>query len=269
LGGKDAMIICHDAPLERAANAAIWGGLLNAGQMCISVERIIVDDQVYEQFVSLLKDKIKNVTIGGPQDDCDMGPINFSPQLAVIERHIEQAVSTGAKLVHGGQRMPGKGQFFEPTLLVDITQDMDIYREETFGPVLPVIRAKDEEHAISLANDHKYGLTGSVWTKDIKRGKAIASRLECGQILINDLITSEACAPLPFGGVKSSGFGRYHGPDGLLAFSHTRAVFIDNGKNDKEPFWYPYKGKYPFAKEVFLHILKGRLFKAFMQLRKM
>lgn len=243
LGGKDAMIVCADADLARAAKAAVWGGLLNAGQMCISVERILVVDAVHDTFVAAVENEVARVRVGEPSEGADMGPITFARQLDTIERHVREAVAAGARIVTGGSRLDRRGRFYAPTLVTGVTPDMSIYREETFGPVLPVTRVRDEDEAIRLANDHEYGLTASVWTRDTRRGLALASRIEAGQVMVNDLVTSVGNPAIPFGGVKSSGIGRYHGAEGLLTFTHTRAVMVSRGLLASEPFWFPYREK--------------------------
>lgn len=269
LGGKDAMIVCADAPLKRAARAAVWGGLLNAGQMCISVERIFVVDAVHDAFVEALRAEVARVTVGGPDEDADMGPMTFPRQLDTVRAHLEEARAAGARILSGGEPLDRPGQFFAPTLITHVTPEMRIYREETFGPVLPVIRVADDQEALRLANDHVYGLSGSVWTTDLARGRRLASALECGQVMINDLVTSVGNPALPFGGVKSSGFGRYHGPEGLLAFQHTKAIMVDPGKAPAEPFWFPYEGKYADALEAFRLLAQGKLLRALGPMRRL
>lgn len=269
LGGKDAMIVCEDANLERAAKGALWGGFINCGQMCISVERLFVHEQVYDKFVGLLECELDRLKVGGPDEDADMGPMTFPPQLKTVEAHLSDAVEKGAKILRGGKRIDRPGQFFEPTLLAEVTPQMKVYAEETFGPVLPIIKVKSDEEAILLANEHQYGLTGSVWTQDKSRGLQIASRLECGQVMINDVVVSVGNPVLPFGGVKASGFGRYHGPEGLLAFTHQKAIMADRGFLNSEPFWFPYEGKYPHVVEVFEALLKGNMVKALGSLVKL
>lgn len=245
LGGKDAFIVCHDAPLERTAKAAVWGGLLNCGQACTSVERILVVESVYDRFMELLLKEVKAVRVGGPDEDPDMGPMCFARQIKVVSAHVEDARKKGAKISFGGNVIDRPGQFFEPTVIENVTTDMDIYRDETFGPVLPVMRVKDEEEAIRLANDHQYGLNASVWTLDVERGLKMASRIEAGQVTINDILSSVGNPVLPFGGVKNSGIGRYHGEEGMLTFTHTRAIMADYGRLANEPWWFPYQGKFP------------------------
>ncbi len=269
LGGKDAMIICADANLERAARAAIWGGLVNCGQMCVSVERILVEDAVYDRFVTVLTREIDKVRVGGPEEHADMGPLTFGRQLETIERHVKSAIDSGARLVRGGSRLDRPGQFYAPTLIADVKPDSELYREETFGPVLPVTRVRDAEEAIRLANDHQYGLTGSVWTSDLDKGLELASRMECGQVMVNDLVAIVGNPALPFGGVKNSGFGRYHGDEGLLSFTHAKAIMVDRGKLRAEPFWFPYRDKYDAMAMAFHGLLSGNLPKALVALTKL
>lgn len=269
LGGKDAMIVCADANLERAARAALWGGLVNCGQMCVSVERILVEDAVYDRFLQLLERHIDKITVGGPEEHADMGPLTFAKQIETVDRHVKGAVAAGARLVRGGERLDRPGQFYAPTLVADVKPDMELYREESFGPVLPVTRVRDAEEAIRLANEHQYGLTGSVWTSNIEKGLELASRMECGQVMVNDLVAIVGNPALPFGGVKNSGFGRYHGPEGLLAFTHQKAIMVDRGIFDFEPFWFPYRGKYGAMSMAFHGLLAGNLPKALVALTKL
>ncbi|MBK8265774.1 MAG: aldehyde dehydrogenase family protein [Nannocystis sp.] len=251
LGGKDAMILCADAPLERAARAAVWGGLANAGQACISVERIFAVESIHDRFIELVERELDQLRQGAPEDDADVGPMIFEGQLRIVDRHVRAAVADGARLLRGGQRLDRPGNFYAPTLLTGVRPDMEIYRDETFGPVLPVIKVRDEEEALRLANDHQFGLNGSVWTRDVKRGLALASRMECGQVTVNDLFITAANPALPFGGIRSSGIGRYHGEAGLHAFTHTRAIMVDRAFMSDEPNWFPYRGKYPGMLDLF------------------
>jgi acyl-CoA reductase-like NAD-dependent aldehyde dehydrogenase len=269
LGGKDAMIVCHDAPLKRAAKAAVWGGLINCGQMCTSVERLFVVESIYEAFKRELDREVAKIKVGGPDEDADMGPITFPPQLETIERHVKDAIEKGATLLRGGKRIERDGQFYEPTVIEGIEPGMEIYDEETFGPVLPIIKVRDEEEALRMANQHKYGLTGSVWTRDRKRGLELASRMECGQAMVNDVVLSVGNPVLPFGGVKASGFGRYHGPEGLLSFTHQKAIMVERAILESEPFWFPYRGKLPTMQKIFTHLLEGNLPGAVVNLLKL
>lgn len=271
LGGKDAFIVCADANLERAARACAWGGLVNCGQMCTSVERIFVEAKVYDRFVELLTREVEKVTVGGPDEHADMGPMTMARQIDIVDKHVKDAVEKGAKVVLGGHRLDRPGQFYAPTLLTDVRIDMDIYRDETFGPVLPVVKVESADQAVRMANEHQYGLVGSVFTSDVKKGIAIASKMECGQVNVNDVVVSVGNPALPFGGVKNSGFGRYHGPEGLLAFSHQKAIMVDRGYFDTEPFWFPYKNKYEGMREVFHGLVGGstmKVVRGFLKLRQ-
>jgi acyl-CoA reductase-like NAD-dependent aldehyde dehydrogenase len=258
LGGKDAMIVLEDANLKRAARAAVWGGLLNCGQMCTSVERILVVEEVHDRFVDLVRQEIGKIKVGSPDEDADVGPMTHQPQLIEVERQVRQAEKSGARVLHGGKRLSRAGSFFEPTLLTGVRPGMRIYQDETFGPVLPILKVKDEQEAIGLTNDHQFGLNASIWTSDLQKGLFLASHVESGQVSVNEVATSVMNPALPFGGVKSSGFGRYHGPDGLLAFMHTRAVTVNRGIFDSEPFWFPYAGKYPALLKTFGALIEKR-----------
>jgi len=218
-----------------------------------------VVESIHDKFVDMVRKELEKITVGGPDDDADIGPMIFGRQIETVARHIQDALERGARILTGGKPLEGPGQFFAPTMLADVTPEMEIYREETFGPVLPIIKVRDEEEAVRLANDHKYGLNASVWTQNIKKGISLASRLECGQASVNDLINSVGNPALPFGGVKSSGIGRYHGPDGLRAFMHTKAIMVDRGLLSNEPLWFPYAGKYPVVAQLFRGLVGGKL----------
>ena len=272
LGGKDAMIVCADANLERAARAAVWGGFLNCGQMCVSVERLFVEASIYDEFVEMLREEVGRLRVGPPDEGADMGPLIFGNQIDVVESHLEDAKARGATIAAGGSRIDGPGQFFEPTLVLDVNDEMEIYVEETFGPVLPVIKVRDAEEAIRMANDHQYGLTGSVWTGDRSKGMELASRMESGQCSINDLVASVGNPALPFGGVKNSGFGRYHGHEGLYSFMNQKAIMAAPDLLSVEPFWFPYAAKYPTVLGVFKGLLGNnmpRALKGFYRMLRM
>lgn len=269
LGGKDAVIICHDADLDRAARAVAWGGLTNCGQMCTSVERIIVIDSVHDAFVNKLEAAVKEVRVGAPDEHADMGPMTFPAQIDTVERHVDQARDMGAKVLQGGAKIDRPGQWYAPTLLTGITPQMDIWKEETFGPVLPVIRVRDEDEAIRLCNEHQYGLSGAVWTEDVQRGLDIATRIEAGSMMVNNVIQITGNPALPFGGVKNSGIGRYHGSEGLLTFVHTRAIMVDRGWFKRDPYWFPYGDKYSLFLSAFKALFRGNLPKAFLDITRL
>lgn len=246
LGGKDPMIVCDDADLERASAGAVWGAFTNSGQVCMSVERAYVHEKVYDKFVDKVVQRTKDLNQGLYTDErAEVGSMTFPRQLEIVERHVADAVAKGAKVLTGGKRRTDlKGLFFEPTVLVDVTHDMQIMRDETFGPVLPIMKVRDEDEAVRLANDSVYGLSSSVWTRDEARGRKIAEDgLHAGCSVVNDCLVNFALAGLPFGGVKESGIGRTHGEEGLKEFSKIKSVVVDRLGAKNEPLWYPYHPK--------------------------
>jgi acyl-CoA reductase-like NAD-dependent aldehyde dehydrogenase len=233
------MIVCADADIERASSGAVWGAFQNSGQTCISVERVYVVAPVYDEFVRKVVEKTEAVRQGVGRKS-DIGSMTFAPQLDTVARHIEDARTKGALILTGGKRRGDQpGLWFEPTVLADVDHSMEIMREETFGPVLPIMRVADESEALRLANDSPYGLSSSVWTSDPETGSRLASELEAGNVCVNDCIVSYAVPDLPFGGVKSSGIGRVHGVEGLREFTQPKAVVTDRGWLPREPFWFP------------------------------
>jgi acyl-CoA reductase-like NAD-dependent aldehyde dehydrogenase len=237
LGGKDPMIVCGDADLDRAAKGAVWGSFQNSGQTCMSVERVYVDASVHDDFVDRVVREaslIRQDSGGG-----DIGSMTFEPQLDIVQRHIDDAVGKGARIVLGGSRLDRPGLWFEPTVLVDVDHEMEIMREETFGPVLPIMKVNSAEEALRLANDSQYGLNSSVWTSDADLGTSIANRLQAGSVCINDCLISYGVPGLPFGGVKQSGIGRVHGPEGLREFSQLKSVLANRVDLPREPWWFP------------------------------
>jgi acyl-CoA reductase-like NAD-dependent aldehyde dehydrogenase len=239
LGGKDPMVVCDDADLERAANGAVWGAFMNAGQTCMAVERVYVHDAVYDKFVDLVVEKTRAVRQGTGATD-DIGSMSFEPQVEIVERHVNDALAKGARALTGGRRVPGRqGLWYEPTVLVDVDHTMDVMRDETFGPVLPIMAVRDDEEALRLANDSPYGLSSSVWSADAERGEHIAAALQAGNVCVNDCVVNYAVAGLPFGGVKESGIGRVHGVEGLRAFSNVKSVLSNRVSPRREIQWYP------------------------------
>jgi aldehyde dehydrogenase (NAD+) len=226
LGGKDALIICDDADLERATGAASFGSFMHQGQICMSVEKLLVHEKIYQPFMERFTARAANLKVGPTSDkDNVIGPLINDKQAAKVKDQIDDALAKGAKAVIGGGV---KGRFVEPTVITGVTPDMKVYREETFGPVVPVIPFRTDDEAVAIANDTEYGLSSGVITRDENRGLAIAERLETGMCHIN-------CSPIndephaPFGGVKSSGVGRYGGRWAMENFTETRWITLDRG----------------------------------------
>ena len=238
LGGKDPMLVLEDADAGRAARAAVWGACFNAGQSCVAVERVYAVDSVYDRFVEELDRAFDGVRAGGGGAR-DIGPIIHAPQLDVIEGQVKEAVALGATLRRGGQRSGEGGRWFEPTLLTGVDHGMSVMRDETFGPVLPVMRVPDEEAAIQLANDSRFGLHASVWTADAERARRVASRLRAGAVAINDCLVNYAMPGLEFGGVGDSGYGRQGGVEGLRAYCWSRSVTWSRVTPRRELQWFP------------------------------
>jgi acyl-CoA reductase-like NAD-dependent aldehyde dehydrogenase len=238
LGGKDPMLVLDDADPGRAARAAVWGACFNAGQSCVAVERVYAVDEVYDRFVAELDRAFDGVRAGGGGSR-DIGPIIHAPQLDVIEGQVKEAVALGATLRRGGRRSGEGGRFFEPTLLTEVDHGMSVMREETFGPVLPVMRVPDEATAIRLANDSRFGLHASVWTADAERARRVAGRLRAGAVAINDCLVNYAMPGLEFGGVGDSGYGRQGGVEGLRAYCFTRSITWSRMTPRRELQWFP------------------------------
>lgn len=234
LGGKDPLVVCDDADVERAAGAAVWGAFFNAGQTCISIERVYATGAVYEELVERIVEGARGVEVGR-----DIGTMTFPPQVDVVERHVADAVDKGARVLVGGGRVPGGGPLhLQPTVLVDVDHSMSVMREETFGPVLPVMRVDSEEEAVRLANETRYGLDAAVFTASRERAERMTAALETGSVCLNDVLVNYALPGLPFGGSKDSGFGRAHGDEGLLELSRTKSVAADRTGARREPHWF-------------------------------
>jgi acyl-CoA reductase-like NAD-dependent aldehyde dehydrogenase len=243
LGGKDAMIVCADADLERAAAGAVYGAFANAGQVCVSTERVYVVESVGDEFVRRVVEKTAALRQGSG-GEADVGPMIVASQLDVIERHVEDALARGARLLTGGRRNPRyDGLYYEPTVLVGVDHTMAVMREESFGPLLPIQRVRDEGEALRLANDSSYGLGASVWTRDKRRGVELARALETGSAVVNDCMITYAIPEAPFGGVKESGLGRVHGDIGLRGYCRVQSIVVDRFGAKSERIWFPYDGR--------------------------
>lgn len=219
LGGKDAMLVLDDADIDRAAKWGAWGAFFNAGQTCMSVERVYVVESQYDAFVEKAVKYAEEFKSGYTQEldsVYSMGPVTDPRQVKTIDLHLEDALSRGARLLTGGRQ---KGMFYNPMVIVDVNHSMLIMKDETFGPFLPIMKVRDEAEAIRLANDSAYGLGASVWSQNIKHAEAVARQIQAASIIVNDSIAQFGIPMLPFGGVKESGFGRTHGREGLMQFT--------------------------------------------------
>jgi acyl-CoA reductase-like NAD-dependent aldehyde dehydrogenase len=240
LGGKDPMIVCADADVVRAAGGAVFGAMMNSGQFCSSTERVYVVEAVADEFIRRVVEKVKTLKLGST-GEFDLGPIIWPNQLEIIERHVEDAVAKGAKLLTGGRRAHQFGKlFYEPTVLVDVNHDMVLMREETFGPILPIVRVRDENEALRLANDCVYGLAANVWTRDHDKAVRLAKRIEAGAVCVNDTAITYGVTEAPFGGRKASGVGQVNGDIGLKSYCYAQPIVLDRFGTKEEQVWYPY-----------------------------
>jgi acyl-CoA reductase-like NAD-dependent aldehyde dehydrogenase len=254
LGGKDPMLVLDDADVDVASSAAVWGAFVNAGQACLSVERCYVHRSLYDAFLKACVEKTKKLRIGNGLDpETDVGPMIHERQLQVVEAHVEDAVARGARVLAGGLRVPELGKnFYKPTVLADVTHEMRIMREETFGPVLPVMAFEDDEEAVRLANDSDFGLAASVWTRNRERGERVARSIHAGTVMVNDAISCFGISEAPHGGVKSSGIGRTHGRFGLEEMIRLKYLDVDLTPGMKKVWWYGYGGAFARQMEGFL-----------------
>jgi acyl-CoA reductase-like NAD-dependent aldehyde dehydrogenase len=242
LGGKDPMIILEDAHIENAARAAIWGGFCNSGQACASVERLYVHESIAPQFVAEVVKQTAVLKQGPPdQDEVDLGAMTNERQLEIVEEHIADAVAQGAKVLTGGHRVNNsRGWFHEPTVITDVNQSMKLMRDETFGPVLPIMTFKTDEEAIRLANDTVFGLTACVFTSGVSRGRRLAERIDAGTVMVNEVVYTHALAQTPWGGVKQSGYGRTHGRLGLLEMVTPQHLHVNRVPWLADVWWFRY-----------------------------
>jgi acyl-CoA reductase-like NAD-dependent aldehyde dehydrogenase len=242
LGGKDPMIVLDDANLENAARGAVWGAFANSGQACASVERCYVQRSIAPAFIERVVELTRELKQGiGSDTGVDVGAMTNERQLQIVEEHVNDAVRRGATVLTGGRRpeTPG-GFFYEPTVLTDVDHQMTIMRDETFGPALPVMSFDTEDEAIQLANDSPFGLTASVWTRDISKGRQMAERIEAGTVMVNEVVYTHGIAQTPWGGVKDSGYGRTHGRLGLLELVSPQHVHVNRMSFLPDLWWFRY-----------------------------
>jgi acyl-CoA reductase-like NAD-dependent aldehyde dehydrogenase len=246
LGGKDPMIVLKDANLERSVNAAAWGGLVNTGQVCMSIERVYVEEPIYDEFVEKLADKVRKVRQGadGRSYTADVGAMTSPAQVEIVEDHVEDARKRGARVLTGGRRGEGPGAWYQPTVIADVDHSMKVMRDETFGPVVPVMKVSDAEEAVRLANDSPYGLSATVMAGDNDEGERIARRIECGAVNVNDVLRNYQVLSLPMGGWKTSGIGFRHGAYGIRKFVRPESITVPSIPTPKsELIWFPYSAR--------------------------
>jgi acyl-CoA reductase-like NAD-dependent aldehyde dehydrogenase len=260
LGGKDPMLVLEDADVEVASSAAVWGAFVNAGQTCLSVERCYVHRGLYEQFLEACVEKTKKLIVNhGLDHNAEVGPLIHQRQLALVEEHVEDAKARGARILAGGSRFPEIGpNFYRPTVLADVTPEMRIMREETFGPVLPVAAFDGDDEAVRLANDSEFGLAASVWTRDSARGERLARHIHAGTVMVNDVVSCFGISEAPHGGVKSSGTGRTHGRFGLEEMVRVKYLDVDRMPGMKKVWWYGYGMNFAQQMEGFLDMQFAR-----------
>ncbi len=270
LGGKDPMIVLEDANIENAARGAIWGAFANCGQSCSSVERCYVHESIAENFTQAVVAETKRLKQSGDKQG-DLGPMISEQQLRVVERHVYEATARGATALTGGERVPDvPGPFFPPTVVTNVNHEMEIMREETFGPVLPIMTFRTDDEAVRLANDSDFGLTASVWTNNLARGRALAERIDAGTVTVNEVLYTHAIAQTPWGGVKHSGFGRTHGRAGLLELVNAQHIHVNRFPSVPDVWWFNYT---PDAGKLFRSLARrfasGSIFQMLLTLPQM
>lgn len=255
LGGNDAMLVCPGADLDRASGGASWGGLQNCGQSCGGVERIYVHASVYGEFCRQLKRRVETLRVGRDEDHtCDLGAMTTERQMKLVNEHIEDALAKGARIfAQSDCPQDGAGNFMPATMLVDVDHSMRVMQEETFGPIVAVMKVESMDEAIELANDSDLGLTGSVWSKDRKKAERLAKRIRAGVVTINDHLMSHGLAETPWGGFKESGIGRTHGELGFDEMTEPQCIVHDFMPGVKRNMWW-----HPFSPKIY-HGVRGIL----------
>ncbi|HYL86294.1 MAG TPA: aldehyde dehydrogenase family protein [Candidatus Angelobacter sp.] len=254
LGGKDAMIVLADADLEIASKAAVWGSYTNCGQVCLSVERLFVEQAAADRFAALCVEKTKKLRLGPGSDPAtDVGPLIRPQHVQRMSELVRDAVVRGARVLCGGNPREDLGpNFFEPTVITGVDSSMRLFQEETFGPILAIKTVSDAEEAVLRANESPFALAASIWTRNAQRGEALARRLRAGAVMVNDAISYFAIAEAPHGGCGLSGWGRTHGKEGMLELVQTKYVDVDRLPGSEKPWWYRYGERLEAAADAFL-----------------
>ncbi len=254
LGGKDAMLVLRDANLDVTASAAVWGSFTNCGQVCLSVERLFVEESIAEDFIARCVAKTQKLRLGpGNEPGTDIGPLIRPQHVQRMSDLLADAVERGAKIVCGGKARPDLGpNFFEPTVITGVNHSMHLFQDETFGPIMAIQTVRDVDEAVRLANETEFSLAASVWTADTGRGKSIARRLKAGTVMVNDVLTGFAIAEAPHGGCGLSGWGRTHGKAGLAEMVYVKYVDVDRLPKTEKPWWFRYGPELQKAADAFL-----------------
>lgn len=259
LGGSDPAIVLDDADVDVAASGIAWGRFSNAGQTCVAPKRVYVHDAVYDRFVERFAAVARALHVGSDAGaDLDVGPMINPAQAARLAAQLEDALAHGARIVAGGAPSTGDGTCFPPTVIVDAGAGALVHVEETFGPLVPIVRVRDADEAVRLANATPFGLSASVWGRDRRRAEAVARRLHAGSVVINDVVVAVGIAEVPHGGTKESGYGRSHGAMGLLECARTKALVEDRIAGARQPWWFGYGESHARNIDAFLRLWHGR-----------
>ena len=255
LGGSDPAIVLDDADLETAVSGILWGRFTNAGQTCVAPKRVIVADPIHDTFVDRITAAAANLVMGSGAGGSDMGPMIRPAQIDTLEAQLRDARQRGAHVVSHAR---GDRHFFAPTIVSNVTSDMRVAHEETFGPLLAIVRARDDEEAIAIANDTPFGLSASIWSRDLDRARRLAARIAAGTVQINDAVSVVGMADVPHGGVKQSGIGRLHGEAGLRECVREKAIVVDPFPSWRQPWWFGYGAEHARNIDAFARFSHGR-----------
>lgn len=270
LGGKDAAVIAADAALERTARGLVWGAFVNTGQTCASIERVYAHASIYDALVERVVELTQELRVGDPSKaDTDVGPLTTGGQREIVARQVEAALKDGAKALTGGKLPEGKGYFYPPTVLVDVRDDMEIMIEETFGPVMPIMKISSLEEGIRKANDSRFGLTASGWTTSAETAERLQRELAAGVVMINEHLVAFAEPTGSWGGIGESGIGRAHGEFGLHELVNVKYVVHDRGRDDATPWYYPYGRDFDQFINAAMPLLYGKGLDRYASLNKL